>query len=123
MNRRDFLGAAALSPVTASFAVKEASVRMMLPAAASLGRVVSGQPLNEIPSRPSTFTDFASFFTEIGEKTCRRQASSVNQIVEMHLPLVTKRRMQVERNFRRLAAEYKESFLTTLARDGVFHWW
>jgi hypothetical protein len=76
---------------------------------------------------PKIFRQFADWFGAFGEKRARRDARDVvgfdPDILELNLPMPTKVRMQRERNFQRIVARQKESFLEHMEREGKFEWW
>ncbi|HDZ73699.1 MAG TPA: hypothetical protein ENH55_13220 [Aurantimonas coralicida] len=74
-----------------------------------------------------TFTDYASWFSRVGHAEITRQASYIHgfdgDIIDFHLPMVTKVRMQRARNYERILAERKRWFVKKIGLKGFVNWW
>lgn len=73
------------------------------------------------------FTDFSKYLKEYGDRALRGEARNIQgmdaDLIEMRLPLATKVRMQIERNYRRLIADKKSWFAEAVAKKGFVEWW
>jgi len=127
--RRKFLGGIALAPIGVHAAAEAAKTSMMTGVSNPIG-LASGLS-DGVPATANggsvVFKDFVSWFASHGEETCRQEAANVQgfdpDILEMRLPMATKKRMQIERQYKRSVAEQRTWFDRVLKRDGRVEWW
>lgn len=120
--RRGFLRGLAAAPLGAHVAAEQAKAAMLGAASGSVG--MAGAPV--AAAAPMKLTSFASWL-KLAEGPLRRDAKRFQgfdaDILEMRLPLVTKMRMQSERNYQRMLAEKREWFDSRLSLKGFVEWW
>lgn len=129
LGRRGFLQSLAAAPLGAHAAMQQAKVALLSGGAAGLLSGAGGDvpmPSGVASGGPLRFTNFASWFEKFGGRL-REQAKHVGgldpDLIEMRLPLVTKVRMQRERNFEALKNDQRRRFDEILSVKGFFEWW
>ncbi len=74
-----------------------------------------------------SFTSFAKYMLDIGNESIRDEAKHIYgfdpEIIDMHLPMQSKVRMQQNRNYDRLLKSRKNWFEKAIAKDGKASWW
>lgn len=129
MSRRNVLRGVG-GAVAAPFAAKAAHVAK----SSQLGSIhnaiglAGGNGAGEVGGNaPTAFTSFVKFMSSHGEAEAREQAKYVSgfdpDLIDMHLPMVTKVRMQRARNYKRNLRDKKTFFERTLSRNGKVDVW
>ena len=125
MGRRGFLKALGVAPMGAQMAAQDLSLRLA-GVSGALGIGASGVGPAEAASSVK-FHDFAAWFREFGAAAIRTESKEIRHLdadlITLHLPLVTKIRMQRERNYQRLLRERRDWFGRKMKQDGVVNWW
>ncbi|MGB1214591.1 MAG: hypothetical protein ACPG4X_14600 [Pikeienuella sp.] len=124
LGRRSFLRATAALPLVGNAVAQEAKMKMagldMLP---DLSEEVG---VARDASGPTKFFRFSDLLKKFGDQY-KERADSVScldpDIVEMHLPLATKVRMQRERNYERIIESEKRYFERELSVAGFVSRW
>ena len=127
ITRRAVLRGAAAVPIVGPMV--EQHINMQLAGLTTgLGGGGDAEGACDSPELQRVFREFATWFTEVGDKMIREQARNVHMldpdIVEMQSPaLWAKIRMQEKRNYARILADKKNWFERTILRQGlVKHW-
>lgn len=131
MDRRALLKLIGVSPVAATVAAQQGAAMLTgrglgaVTGLAGVGGVADVAP--SASSGPVRFTDFFSWFKEIGRAEIERQAKYVDgfdaDIVARHLPLATKVRLQRERNYARIKEERRQDIEKRIGLRGFAEWW
>ena len=126
LSRRDALRAIGLGAPAAGFIAEKIKRDMVMNPGISGGGACA--PTSAHPSDgPLKFTSFADWFKRFGCNRAKREAHEISgfdgDIIDMHLPMVTKIRMQRARNYTRILERQKHQFNGELSAKGVFTWW
>ncbi len=126
LSRRDALKAIGVGAPAAGFIAEKIKRDMVL----NPGIAGDGNHLAETTSAsdgPLKFTSFADWFKRFGCNRAKNEANQISgfdgDIIDMHLPMVTKIRMQRARNYTRILERQKHQFSNELSTKGWFTWW
>ena len=124
LSRRDALKAIGVGAPAAGFIAEKIKRDMVINP--GIARDASYAP--EVASHgPLKFTNFADWFKRFGCNSAKDEAHQISgfdgDIIDMHLPMVTKIRMQRARNYTRILERQKHQFSNELSTKGWFTWW
>ncbi len=123
LSRRDALKAIGIGAPAAGFVAEKIKRDMVIdPGISSVND--QPEPARETPMK---FTSFGDWFKRFGHDALKREAHRIEgfdgDIIDMHLPMVTKIRMQRARNYARRLTGRKQWFSERLSANGVVSWW
>lgn len=124
LSRRDALKAIGIGAPAAGFIAEKIKRDMVINPGISGG---GDCPSGVASDGPLKFTNFADWFKRFGCHRAKRDAHQISgfdgDIIDMHLPMVTKIRMQRARNYARILENQKHQFNGELSTKGWFTWW
>ena len=124
LSRRDALKAIGIGAPAAGFIAEKIKRDMVINP--GISGDVSCQP-ESTSDGPLKFTSFADWFKRFGGERAKHEAHQISgfdgDIIDMHLPMVTKIRMQRARNYAQILERQKRQFNNELSTKGMFTWW
>lgn len=78
-------------------------------------------------SKAISFKSFAKWWSDFGEDSTMEEAKSIHgfdaDILDRHLPMATKVRLQTERNYDRIKKRREREFSKSILSTGEWKWW
>lgn len=128
LSRRDAIKAIGVGAPAAGFVTEKFKRDMAINPGIISGNVESpAEPSSDSPDKSTKFTNFTDWLKDVGQNELKNEAHYINgfegDIIDMHLPMVTKIRMQRARNYERLLENKRHWFAKRLHTNGFVAWW
>ena len=127
VTRRSALRLVGLGAPAAQFVAEKVKSDMLLNAGIANIGAPNGAPAtcDEVP--PTKYSNFNGWLKSVGREAIKKEARWIQgfdaDLIDMHLPLATKVRMQRARNCQRVLDERQQWFAKKLNLNGFVKWW